>query len=120
MEKYDYIKWPVTLSEHYSEKFGKHIYIFGDIHVDKIHCPPDESLKKSTDVINFFAQLPNLKRDGEPLLIDYFFELPYIDKFSEPKQLGSDLALKKINVNFYKCLQRKKGDCQYKNVRMHY
>ena len=96
------------------------IYIFGDIHVNKIHCPPEESLKKSIDIINFFAQLPNLKRDGKPLLIDYFFELPYIEKFSEPKVLLHDVALKKINVNFYKCLQRKKEDCQYKNVRMHY
>jgi hypothetical protein len=120
MEKYDYIKWPITLSEHYSEKFGKHIYIFGDMHVNRILCPPDESLKKSTDVINFFAQLPNLKRDGEPLLIDYYFELPYKDKFYKQRESVHDNALKNINVNFYKCLQRKKEDCQYKNVRMHY
>jgi hypothetical protein len=120
MEKYDYIKWPITLTEHYSEKFGKHIYIFGDMHMNKIHCPPDERLKKSIDVIDFFARLPNLERDGEPLLIDYFFELPYKDKLYNREKSSRDSALNKININFYKCLQREKGDCQYKNVRMHY
>lgn len=124
-KKYDFITYPVFLDELISNKYNKHIYLFGDRHVTDIKCPHYASKMKVTDLLTFLSSLPDLKdKDKNPLLIDYYFELPYKNKLKEnfykKQSVYSVDALSNINKTFFNCLQVNKESCKYKNVRMHY
>lgn len=71
MNKYDYISKPVSLSEHYSGKYKKHIYIFGDIHVNDNKCPKESNKNNTIDLIHFLKKIIKYT----PKLIDFYFEI---------------------------------------------
>ena len=110
------------MSEHYSSKYNKHIYILGDVHTTKGRvCPPSKTLKNSINLANFLGYLPTLNNpDGTPKLIDYFFEIDFKNKLRPYVKPYGQSYIKYINEVFENCLKLDKELCQYKNVRMHY
>lgn len=116
-----------SLSEHYSKKYNKHIYIFGEAHVQeyKDYCSfssrlPDsyqnEKENKSLDISDFIiSQLTNIT--DKP--IDFFLETPYLTKDIKILKTSS-YNIDKIREYFQNCFQVSKINCKYLNIRFHY
>jgi hypothetical protein len=121
-KRWNFIRGPVTLTEHYSAKYNKNVYVFGDIHVTNAKCPKHSNRNNTIDFTSLLGSLPYLKNpDGTFKTIDYFLEIGYRSKLFPKK--GSDYykGYWQELFNVYKnCLQVEKDVCQYKNVRFHY
>jgi hypothetical protein len=119
--KWTYLSVPVIVSEHFSAKYNKHIYIFGDYHDRNIRCPIGSNKENTVYFLDLLKSFTILKNsDNTPKVIDYFFELAFKNKMRPfIKPFGEDY-LRDVNELFDNCLQLKKDLCQYKNVRMHY
>jgi hypothetical protein len=92
----NYISGPISLSEHYSSKYDKHIYIFGEKHevveqpclewgipdeeVIPIHLFIEKLVNISNDTIDVFIETEKLLKDEE-----------HVDTSSNDLILGSDL-----------------------------
>ena len=132
---YDYIERPVNLTEHYSEKYQKHIYIFGDEHIVNPSCGQDvnkididyfirntiNSTKKFVDV---FLETTFYRKDIQSIPIVTTGD-PNIDKILADQQkmklTSRNLsALALIEQTFHNCLTFDKSQCEYKNARFHY
>ena len=105
--RFEYIVGPISFSEHYSEKYKKHIYIFGDEHVLKSTCPNRTSMSD--------AILDTLKNNPGKI-IDLFLEAPYFKTEIDWYISDSYIHLPAIR----KCLNVIKKHCPYPNLRAHY
>jgi hypothetical protein len=109
---------PVSLSEHHSKKYNKHVYIFGEKHIVNHTCK--DSTEKSINIIEFFDQILKENEDKKGP-IDLYLETEYSTKEKvvqkrDPELFNDWLSL--LETKYHDCLIEKK--CIYKNVRMHY
>jgi hypothetical protein len=120
--KWNFIKGPVSITEHYSKKYNKHIYIFGDYHSIETKCRKESTPGNSISISSFLGILPYLTNpDGTPKLLDYFFEFDYKSRTFNPKLEGEYRGYGKEIYDMYEnCLQIEKDVCKYKNIRFHY
>lgn len=114
-----FISGPINLTEHYSKKYNKHIYIFGDIHVKQSHCPLLSSTPENTiSLKDFLVEIAT--NTDKPL--DIFLEVSYkskkIKNITESKRYKG--YIDDIYREFASCFQIDKRNCKYKNVRFHY
>lgn len=66
-----YIHGPVSLTQHYSKVYDKHIYIFGDIHVNQLKpCSPNTSMH----IIDFILNYIRWNYDTNNQITDIFLE----------------------------------------------
>lgn len=109
---------PVSLSEHKSKKYNKHVYIFGEKHIVNHTCK--DLTKKSINIVEFFDQILKENEDKKGP-IDLYLETEYSTKDKvvqkrDPESFNDWLSL--LETKYHDCLIEKK--CIYKNVRMHY
>jgi hypothetical protein len=97
--KYDFIEGPVTLTELYSHKYKKHIYIFGDLHVKNSTCPNSN---------NFIMFLRNQITSNLNKTIDFYIEAPFV------KRDVQDSYIKDVDDLFRYYIT------VYKNLRLHF
>lgn len=118
-----YLVGPISLSEHYSGKYDKHIYIFGDRHVFKSKCPDKAADKNIVEITNFLEEIITTNKDK---LIDFYLETEYVGGFTNPDFKGGveweepHNYMNKLANLFVECFSVEKHKCPYKNVRMHY
>lgn len=114
---WEYLTIPITVSEHYSSKYNKHIYILGDQHIKNVHCPKGKNLSNSINLTEFLSYLSSFK---SPEVVDYFFEYALKTRLKPnvyDKYRGHG---QEIYDAFENCFQVQKELCQFDNVRMHY
>ncbi len=106
------IDGPISLTEHRSAKYNKHIYLFGEKHYSKEGCKP----RKGKKVAQFFKELVQSNPDDQ---IDLFLESPYLSEdIPLPKMATDDID--QILVTFNNCFSYNKSQCEYPNLRAHY
>jgi GTP-binding protein EngB required for normal cell division len=81
-----YVMGPVSLSEHYSSKYGKHIYIFGDLHDKQFRpCDTPDTKTQQIHIKYFIDQLirRNIQNGKET---DVFLEgfVKYVKSVNQP------------------------------------
>lgn len=106
------ISGPMSLTEHWSEKYKKHIYVFGEIHGATGGCVS----KNSTSIVNYLKRLFNTT----DAFIDFFLEAHAYDRW-EMKPKMNKSYLDQLRTSFTKCMQpttRHAKDCEL--VRVHY
>ncbi len=125
------ISGPFDGSEHKSQKYDKHIYMFGDHHNKLGDCKD----YKSKNIADFIADV--LSEQSGPVggsydpndIVDVFIEVGFKPKGQAfEKQLldwtptgrMEDTYMRDIVKKFSNCLQPTKAFCQYKNARFHY
>ena len=125
--KSDRIEGPVSLSEH--RGLGKHIYLFGDVHVSKSTCSAAATSSSSTPppivLSKFLEQTLEANRDKT---VDVFVESPFqtTNKNAKPpppmeKRKSAANYLSQLRWDFRNCLVRNKKNCEWsKHVRFHY
>lgn len=119
MEKKKLVEGPVSLIEYYSDKFEKHIYLFGDEHIKKSTCRKNDSIT----VDDFFK---NVIDENSDKMIDVFIEITFVSAKTKPTLTTGErfdigeAYLTDIRKAFRDCLQIDKTTCQYKNARFHY
>ena len=120
-----FIGGPCTLTVHWSKEYQKMIYIFGEIHSDKIDCDKVGSFKKGdviTPIENYLSELI-LNTD---VFIDLYIEFPVYSKIYKEyndslKPFQENLRLNKLFEQFKKCLQyTTRSAKQCKLARIHY
>ena len=105
---------PATLTEHISNKYNRHIYIFGDIHVNELVCPPHKANWFKMRIDNYIGEkILNTNKDK---MIDIFFEIDSGTK----KYVNQDSYLRIIREKYKTCYQHGQKQCEYNNVRFHY
>jgi hypothetical protein len=106
-KKYDYIIGPITLTELYSAKYNKRIYIFGDIHALENDCNYDNSIR----IDQFISETVTNNPDK---IIDLFLEVSKNDYNREEKFNYIDY----VTDTFESCLINK---CkEHDNLRVHF
>lgn len=120
--KYNRIVGPITLTEQYSKKYNKRLYIFGDLHKIDSHCP--KNTKKSISIEPFIEE--TLKQNQDKT-IDFFLERDYIQEGVEnPREIElyeqskTSNYIFRINDYFRNCFKVSKKECQFENTRFHY
>lgn len=117
------VQGPFRLTQHYSKKYGKMIYIFGDIHIRTGHtCPP--TFGKSMPVGNFIR----LTMDANPdKMIDVFLEMKLLSSKRDPTdfepnpvRLYKGYLFGDVRQQWEGCLSLHKELCAFRNLRMHY
>lgn len=108
------VKGPLSLTEHFSEKFGKHIYIFGEMHYFTEDCKGEpiskflyETIRDSDKFIDFYLESPNYT--------DYEYKRLFPSDYKENFQTISNIEYK-----FSNCFRRDKKDCELPNLRAHW
>ncbi len=114
MPKRLYLKGPVSLTEMYDERTGKHIYLFGDEHIKKSTCKSTNS-SAIIDLHTLIDQLVNKNKDKQ---FDIFLEYSYSK--NDKKGNYTDSYMKDLFNYFENCLKIDKNACKYKNARLHY
>lgn len=111
---------PITMSEMYSARYDKHVYILGDYHDKKTVCQAKGEKFPITDFFHYLIE-------NTPGIIDFFLELEYLSKTVEPFKKGTilnalfgDSYIDDVRKEFANCLTIDKKNCEYPNVRMHY
>jgi hypothetical protein len=115
-KKVDYILGPVSLTQHYSKKYNKIVYIFGDHHEDISVCPRAEKM----NIAKYFAQIFTGNLDK---VIDVFLEIDLQGKLREIRQIsvpGQGYLFDDVVSEWKNCLLVHKELCEAKNIRMHY
>ena len=117
---------PKSLTVHWSAKYKKMIYIFGEHHSDRIDCKKrfpefwsqqiDTPGTKIMSIEYFLAELIN-KSD---VFIDLFFEFPYGQYSENFKPFPSNYRLDKLLNKFRKCLYFATRDKDCDLARIHY
>jgi hypothetical protein len=127
-----FIGGPKNLTVHYSKKYNKMIYIFGEYHSDIVDCDTrfgDESTKEKWDEPNSKKMrveyfLSEFIRTTD-VFLDIFLEFPIIPK-KEGKYhdylqtFPANIRLNKLLENFKKCLQRDTRTEVCKLARIHF
>ena len=127
-----FIGGPKNLTVHYSKKYNKMIYIFGEYHSDIVDCDTrfgDESTKEKWDEPNSKKMrveyfLSEFIRTTD-VFLDIFLEFPIIPKkegkyhdYLQP--FPANIRLNKLLENFKKCLQRDTRTEVCKLARIHF
>jgi hypothetical protein len=129
----DFIGGPANLSCHWSEKYNKMIYIFGEQHTNKTDCNvfPGSTLgSKNMNIEDFMLELYKTT----DCFIDFYFETyasirgntfsrPYLNRSTASLSRGEPrgISLKELRRNFLECADfhtRNKNIC--KLARTHY
>jgi len=117
---------PISLT-FFKDVYGKDFYIFGDEHHTKTEmCKnPCNKIGECLHIVKYFEMI--FKK--APYKIDFFLEIPFIDKDHVGDRDVELIGLKKnkdmiemISSHFKKCFLPNKNYCEmiYKNVRFHY
>jgi hypothetical protein len=111
--KHKWLEGPISLTELYSERYNKHVYLFGDHHVRETTCQNNPDTISIKDLINKTCVI------NSDQVIDLFGEVPigdlYEQRFSFP-----DIYLRDIDNLKTGCGHRKNTECAFDNVRFHY
>lgn len=115
------VEGPFRLTQHFSKKYGKMVYIFGDVHIRTGQtCPP--AYGKSVHISNFIRSTVEVNPDK---MIDVFLEMKLLsEKLGEYE--GVEVAPHKgylfgdVRQQWDVCLRLKKDFCVIQNLRMHY
>lgn len=103
---------PISVSQHFSSKYNKTIYIFGDRHVIIENCF-NNNLK--TIYIDEFIE--NTINENKDKIIDVFLESPIPNK-QGIREKFAESYIEVIRRRFTNCFD--KGRCKLKNGRFHY
>ena len=117
----DFIGGPASLTFHWSDKYQRQIYIFGEYHSSNIDCQKDEE-SESIIPVEFF--LYDLVRNTNAF-IDIFFEFPSYYKHDvygdETYYLADDSRLSELFKKFNTCVHYKtRGHDDCRLARAHY
>ena len=120
-----FIGGPKTFTSHWSDKYEKIIYIFGELHSYLMDCDDIDGFKEGDLIIPIEDYLYDLILNTD-VFIDIYFEFPAYMKDkkeygSEFKIFPTDLRLNNLLNKFKKCLQyttRAAKEC--KLARVHY
>jgi hypothetical protein len=115
------VRGPISLSEHWHPGLGKHIYVFGDKHVNQAKCR--ESNQRAVRIDQFLDRVIKANKDK---VLDIFLEMEYIGSrsgkrqrrhhtFEEPRDFITGLM-----VTYEQCLRISKRACEHPNIRAHY
>ena len=125
----DKIQGPVSLTEYFSTKYNKHIYLFGDVHVNASTCDD----KNSVHIVDFLKDIIN---NAE--ITDVFIEalvaknpkkiIPrtrseFFESIRIPEITKKSSYLDMVRNEFRNCLLFDKTKCKYiknENARFHY
>jgi len=115
---YKYLEGCISLSEHYSKKYKKHIYIFG---YNNTH---NTSLKNKDGITNIFNFIKQIITTSDKF-IDFFLETTY--QRTNQKFIANMMEEGRTNdflhqtIKYYRnCFLVDKTTCPYKNTRFHY
>jgi len=108
------LQGPVSVSEWFSRKLRKHIYVFSDIHNRTNPC--EEKDGKSIDVSEF---LKMTLRDNGDKLLDFYLEIPLGYQYDQDAYEYDNGYLTDTGSQFKQCLGRDATGCEYQNVRIH-
>jgi len=99
-----FIGGPITLSLHWSNKYKKMIYIFGEKHSSTIDCDKIPDYNNEQIPVELF--LENLVKNTD-VFLDIFIESPIFEKgeYKNLILLHSDLRLDKVFNKFRLCIQ---------------
>ena len=115
-----YITGPVSLTEHISEEYGMHVYVFGDYHTKQTVRAEDASATNTVHINTFFMDLINLMA---PNIVDLLVELTYVSgKAPSHKMENIDTYINDVAQTFVSCLEVKKTPvCKsaYPNLYVH-
>ena len=117
----DFIGGPSSLTFHWSDKYQRQIYIFGEYHSSDIDCQKDEDSECIIPVEIFFDDL--FKNTNA--FIDIFFEFPSYYKQdlygAETCYLDNDFRLSELFKKFNNCVHYKtRGHDDCRLARAHY
>ena len=108
---YEKLDGPISITEYYSDEYGMHIYLFGDIHFKGL-CSNDNIVQ----IDDFMEKTVQLNKN---LPIDIYLEIPYIGDVLYPQTIESKSYIHNVENKFYDCIY-KKDKCKYPNLRVHY
>lgn len=94
------IESPISVSEHYHEEYKKHIYLFGDFHIEGSECQINKK------VIDFIKFTDKTIRYNNEKFIDVFVEVPY--------------GFLATEIHYLEKYYNKLKNSKLKNVRLHY
>ena len=120
-----FIEGPVTFAEYYNPSTKKHVYVFGDIHVNNIHCPKelvDNRFGQRGNHLPFHNLVKKMLRAKSKTKIDVFVESKFLrDSVVQEETLG-DVPLAEFRKTFSPCLRYSKDSCKklYPGARFHY
>ena len=111
----DFIVGPVTLTCHWSKRYDKMIYIFGEYHIEDKGCDVF-GVKDDKDKMVIEDFLFELFKTTD-VFIDFYFEISamtmksekYLDSFIYPEEYDS-LVLIRMDKKFRKCVQKETRD----------
>jgi hypothetical protein len=113
----DFLGGPYTFRHLYNKKYNMNIYLFGELHANKVDCPI-ESGKKIELVENYFKKII----ENTDVFLDIYFEFPgyYKNYYSNITPMAPQ-RMQELFRQFYNCVQeisRKSKECEL--TRMHY
>lgn len=109
------LQGPTAISEWFSQKFKKHIYVLSDTHDRKYGCKA-----KNGTFINVDELLKMTIKDNPDKLMDFYFEAVYRNKYDTKVYDYKDSFMSDAFKAFENCFEVSKTNCKYKNVRFHY
>lgn len=109
------LQGPTTISEWFSQKLKKHIYILADTHNRLYGCKA-----KNGTFINVDELLKMTIKDNSDKLLDFYFEAVYRNKYDTKVYDYKDSFMSDAFKAFENCFEVSKTNCKYKNVRFHY
>lgn len=119
------IEGPISVSEWYSDYLDKHIYIFGDMHVNEKHCADPDT--RTIHIQKFLEWTFDTYEDTDKN-IDFYCETQFHSRQFRRTEIGFGQKrlspikhyLNDINSYFKDCFEIDKTKCRYKNTRFHY
>ena len=109
------LQGPTAISEWFSQKLKKHIYILSDTHDRLYGCKA-----KNGKFINIDELLKMTIKDNTDKLMDFYFEAVYRNKYDTKVYNYKDSFMSDAFKAFENCFEVSKTNCKYKNVRFHY
>jgi hypothetical protein len=118
LDQVKYLVGPIALTEYYSSKYNKHIFLFSDEHQRKPKCPLDATVDNTisiSDVIHLLIEEDSSKT------INVYLEIPYISESKDRQKFSASTGyIADVASAFSPCFLVEKKNCPYSNVRFHY
>jgi hypothetical protein len=114
---YEY-KGSISFLDNESDSISKHIYLFGDVHVQNKSCLVYAPTIRIDEFIKqILISLPSNE------ILDFYLESNYISKDVTTRGASNERFnnyLQQLHYTFHSCLLPDKKSCEYKNLRLHY
>ena len=118
LDQAKYIQGPIALSEYYSAKYDKHIFLFSDEHQRLPRCPPDSTPENTISISDAIHQLVT---EDKSQTVDVYLEIPFISKSTDRQKFSASSGfIGDVAATFAPCFLVEKKKCPYSNARFHY